>query len=219
MKTSTNKEPKLGFDIGNRIRDLRQQKRWTLEALADSSGLSISAISKIENGRVSTSFDTLVKIARGLDIPVAGLFGAPEPPAAANLAGPPTLSARRVFTRRGEGTPFSSDYYDYEVHSNELLYKGMIPLVMRVRTRVVPRRSDWSVHDGEEFIYVTKGELVLYSAFYSALHMKAGDSAYIDSTMGHAFVSVGEGDAEMLSICMTERLNFNDVIVGMPADE
>jgi hypothetical protein len=32
--------------------------------------------------------------------------------------------------------------------------------------------------------------------------------------MAHCFVSVGDEDAKILSICMTERLMFNDVSVG-----
>lgn len=219
MKAPSTADPKIDFDIGGRIRDLRQQKRWTLEALAESSGMSISAISKVENSQVSTSFDSLVKIAHGLGIPVAELFTTPNPAPAAKPQPQQRASARRTFTRNGEGAPFSSEYYDYQVHSNDLLHKGMIPLLMRIRTRELPPRSDWSEHDGEEFIYVTKGELILHTAFYSPLHLKAGDSAYIDSTMGHAFVSVGDGDAEMLSVCLTERLYFNNVIVGMTQDD
>ncbi|TGS14278.1 XRE family transcriptional regulator [Mesorhizobium sp. M2E.F.Ca.ET.209.01.1.1] len=202
------------FNLGAHIKHLRRKKRWTLETLGEASGLSISALSKIENAQVSTSFDTVVKIAHGLGMPVAELFESTEHNSAPGVEAPKHYTARRVSTRRGEGQPFASDYYDYEVHSSELLHKGMIPLVMTIRTREVPPRANWSVHDGEEFIFVVSGELELHTSLYSPLVLKAGDSAYIDSTMGHAFVSRSEDDAVMLSVCLTERLQFNDEVVG-----
>lgn len=121
-----------------------------------------------------------------------------------------------MFTRSGAGQPFTTAYYEYNVHSSELVQKGMIPLVMRIRTRTLPPKDKWSSHDGEEFISVTSGETILHTAYYAPLRLKTGDSAYIGSTMPHAFVSVGEDDAEILSICMTERLFFDQVSVGKP---
>jgi transcriptional regulator with XRE-family HTH domain len=212
---SPSKSERAAAGLGDRIKRIRQSKRWTLERLSEASGLSISALSKIENDQVSTSFDTLVKIAHGLGLPAAELFESPDPTGGQQADGPRVYSARRVFTRRGQGEPFSSDYYDYEVHSSELTHKGMIPLVMTINAREAPPRADWSVHDGEEFIYVVSGELVLHTALYAPLTLRAGDSAYIDSTMAHAFVSLSKDAAVMLSVCMTEQLRFNDQIVGL----
>jgi transcriptional regulator with XRE-family HTH domain len=219
MKTAGNQAPKMNFDLGACIRELRQEKRWTLEKLAETSGLSISAISKIENGQVSTSFDTLVKIAHGFGLTFAELFSVYDHRSITKSEQRQSISGRRAYTPSDEGVPFASEYYDYSVHSSELVHKGMIPLVMRIRTRELPPRSVWSTHDGEEFIYVTKGETVLHTAYYSPLRLGVGDSAYIDSIMPHAFVSTGEGDAELLSICMTERLQFDQVTIGMPPEE
>ncbi len=90
----------------------------------------------------------------------------------------------------------------------------MIPLVMQVKARNVPPIDEWSSHDGEEFVYVTRGATELHTQFYAPVRLEVGDSAYIDSTMRHAFLSVGKGDAEILSICMTETLRFGGVTVG-----
>lgn len=214
MKTNTVEEP-FSIDPGARIKAIRLERRLTLEKLAEASGISISALSKIENGQVSPAFDTIVKISHAFGISFGRLFDVDaqgEPPG--QPAAP--LTGRRTFTRAGAGLTFTTASYDYNVHSAELVQKGMIPLVMRIRARQLPPPEEWSSHDGEEFIYVTSGETVLHTACYAPLHLKTGDSAYIDSTMAHAFVSVGERDAEILSICMTERLFFDDVAVGKP---
>jgi len=203
--------PQTDRDFGVRVKDLRSARRWTLERLAEMSTVSISALSKIENGQVSASFDTIVKIAHAFGLTFAELFASAAIDPGEEI---PSIVGRRTYTLEGNGLPFSTDYYDYQVHSAELIHKGMIPLVMTIKTREVLPRKDWSTHDGEEFIYVIGGTTVLHTAYYAPLKLSAGDSAYIDSTMAHCFVSIGDEDARILSICMTERLMFNDVPIG-----
>lgn len=66
--------------IAARVRQLRTARDLSLEALADSSGVSRSMISLIERGEASATAVVLEKLASGLNITLAGLF---EPPAAA----------------------------------------------------------------------------------------------------------------------------------------
>jgi transcriptional regulator with XRE-family HTH domain len=192
--------------FGAHVKTLRLAHKWTLEQLGAKTGLSISALSKIENGQVSASFDTRVKIAHAF----GQSFGQLHRPAQEQQ----TAIGRRTFTRAGEGVKFHTAAYDYDVHSADLTLKGMIPLVMRIRAREVVPLAEWSSHDGEEFIYVAAGTVDLHTEFYTPLRLSAGDSAYIDSTMRHAFVSIGNDDAKILSICMTERLWFAEDVVG-----
>jgi transcriptional regulator with XRE-family HTH domain len=186
--------------LGRRVKELRQRKSWTLEQLGRESGVSISALSKIENEQVTPAFDTLVKISRAFGYSFDEFFRA--------SADSDFAFGLRTTTGAGEGIQFSSPYYDYEVHSAELTHKRMIALVMRIKTRELPPRQDWSSHQGEEFIYVVRGAVELHTQFYAPARLNQGDSAYIDSTMGHAFVSVGDGEAVMLSICLAERLDL-----------
>ncbi|HBJ28965.1 cupin domain-containing protein, partial [Cobetia sp.] len=60
---------------------------------------------------------------------------------------------------------------------------------------------DWVRHDGEEFLMVLAGSILLYSEFYEPLPLGEGDSIYFDSDMGHALVSTSEEDAIVLSVC------------------
>lgn len=54
--------------IGNRISQARNLRNLTQENLSELTGLSVSAISRIETGRNSTSLKTLSKICDVLDI-------------------------------------------------------------------------------------------------------------------------------------------------------
>lgn len=54
--------------IGNRIRELRKEKRWTQEKLAETSGIEPSNISHIERAATKLSLPTLVGIANALGV-------------------------------------------------------------------------------------------------------------------------------------------------------
>jgi transcriptional regulator with XRE-family HTH domain len=60
--------------LGRRIRHLRQERRMTLQDLAEATGLSSSMISLVERGRTSPSIGSLVVIASGVRVPIADLF-------------------------------------------------------------------------------------------------------------------------------------------------
>ncbi|MDA1129146.1 MAG: helix-turn-helix transcriptional regulator [Chloroflexi bacterium] len=57
--------------LGQYVRSLRRQKRWSLQVLAESVGLSASRISRIETDSAIPTADTVVKLANALggDIP------------------------------------------------------------------------------------------------------------------------------------------------------
>ena len=50
--------------VGGRLRVLREQRKFTLQELADTAGVSIGHISMIERGKGNPSFNTLVQIGR-----------------------------------------------------------------------------------------------------------------------------------------------------------
>ena len=54
--------------IGDKIRKLRQERRLTLQDLADLTGLSKPLLSQIENDQVTPPLATLLKIAKGLKV-------------------------------------------------------------------------------------------------------------------------------------------------------
>jgi transcriptional regulator with XRE-family HTH domain len=63
--------------IGQRLRDSRVRQRLTLDDLAGRTGLSKAALSKIENGLVSSPISTYYRIAAVLGLDGGGLFGEP----------------------------------------------------------------------------------------------------------------------------------------------
>ncbi len=77
-------EEAINQRIAATLRALRQQAGLSLEELATATGVSRSALSQIERAQSSPTAVVLSRIASGLGVPLATLFGAPEP--AANAA-------------------------------------------------------------------------------------------------------------------------------------
>lgn len=177
------------LDLGQRVRELRKARNWTLEQAATHAGLARSTLSKIENGQMSPTFDAVKKLAEGLDISVPQLF---TPPKGGQVMG------RRTITRSGQGKPHSTSTYEHELLAPEMRGKQMLPYRARVRARSFDEFDGWVRHDGEEFLYVLSGVITFFSEFYEPIEMRRGDSAYYDAAMGHNVISTSDEDAMIL---------------------
>lgn len=60
--------------IGSRLRELRDERAWSLDVLAERSRVSRSTISLIERGESSPTAAVLDKLATALSVPLASLF-------------------------------------------------------------------------------------------------------------------------------------------------
>jgi len=64
--------------IGPRLRRLRQNRGLTLVAVAALTGLSISALSRIETGHRQPTLDALIPLARAYEVTLNHLIAAPR---------------------------------------------------------------------------------------------------------------------------------------------
>ncbi|HSF91622.1 MAG TPA: XRE family transcriptional regulator [Paracoccaceae bacterium] len=177
------------LNLGERVRELRKARNWTLEQAANKAGLARSTLSKIENGQMSPTFDAVRKLATGLEISVPQLFTPPKSD---------KVMARRSVTRAGTGKPLVTATYEHEILANDLSHKQMLPYRTTVRVRSFDDFDGWVRHDGEEFLYVLTGVIRFYSEFYEPVEMRRGDTAYYDAAMGHNVISVSDEDAVIL---------------------
>ena len=181
------------LDLGQRVRDIRMGRDWTLEQAAQQTGLARSTLSKIEYGLMSPTYDALKKLATGLEISVPQLF---TPPNSRDANG------RLATTKAGEGTSHPTTPYEHEMLAGALTKKAMLPYRSRVRARSIDEFEGWVRHDGEEFLLVLTGVIKLYTEFYEPIEMARGDSAYYDATMGHNVISVSQDDATILWVTL-----------------
>lgn len=62
------------ISIGNRIKFYRLQRKWTLERMADETGVSLQMLARVERGERSCSLNTLIQIANALQLPADELL-------------------------------------------------------------------------------------------------------------------------------------------------
>lgn len=68
----------LRIQFGKRLRELRIERGFTQEALAEATDLSVDFLSLVERGRNAPSFETLEKFEKVLCVPVKELFNLPK---------------------------------------------------------------------------------------------------------------------------------------------
>lgn len=72
--------------IGDRLRDMREEKKLSQGDIEKRSGLLRCYISRVENGHTVPALETLEKMARALEVPLYQLFyEGEEPPNVPNL--------------------------------------------------------------------------------------------------------------------------------------
>lgn len=183
-----------GRAIGARIRALRLARGLSQGELAKLTGLSEPTLSRIENGQSLISAHKLYTLAEVLGTDISAFFG----PAATTVA-----PGVRSITRKGEGAAFTSPRYVARVLATDLARKSMHPAINTVTARDPVPLEELSRHDGEEFLYVLSGTLVLQSEHYAPLRLEAGDSVYFDARMGHAYLSGSRQPAVFLVVATT----------------
>lgn len=73
--------------IGERLRELREQKNFSQGDIEHRTGLLRCYISRVENGHTVPAIETLEKLARALEVPMYKLFyDGQEPPKAPNIS-------------------------------------------------------------------------------------------------------------------------------------
>ena len=182
-----------GEVLGKMIRDARKDKGLTLEEAAKAAAIGRSTLSKIENNQTRPSFEIIRRLMQTLELETPQLFV---------QSGQSGVTGRRDFTRTGLGEHKETSTYDHELLCSELTSKRMVPYISTIKARDVTEFDNWVRHQGEEFMFVLSGELILYTEHYRPLRMGAGDSVYYDSGMGHGCVSVSKEDARVLWVSL-----------------
>jgi transcriptional regulator with XRE-family HTH domain len=202
--------------LGMSLRDLRKQRGMTLAEASALTGLPVSTLSKMENNRMSISYDKLLRICQGLGVDIAQLFAADASVAPAGPA--PAFSGRRSITRAGEGYAIETANYAHLYPAADLLKKRIVPIVAEVRARSVKEFGELIRHCGEEYAFVLEGTVDLYTDLYAPTRLETGDSIYFDSGMGHAYIAVSPGVCRVLSICSGEADQLMAVGAGGDKD-
>lgn len=189
---------------GAALKALRTEKGWSLAEVSRRTGMPISSLSKVENNKMELTLDRLMRISVALEADIAGLFLPPSAQYASTEA-----TGRRSLTKAGEGKVVDTAIGQYHYLAYDMLNKGSLPIIIDVTAKSLEEFGEFNRHPGEELLLILEGELDLYTSMYVPANLKAGDSMYFDSNMGHAYVAVGDGPCRILSICIAPGADFS----------
>ncbi|MFC7263396.1 helix-turn-helix domain-containing protein [Streptomyces lutosisoli] len=163
--------------IGPRLRTLRRDRGLTLEALAATTGLSVSTLSRLESGKRRPTLDLLIPLARVHHIALDQLVAAPA-------SGDPRVHLKPL--RKSQGSvlvPLTQ-------------YPGRVQVFKQV---LAPREPKLVTHDGYEWLYVLAGELrLILGERDCTLH--PGEVAEFDTREPHWFGPANTSAVEILHL-------------------
>jgi DNA-binding transcriptional MerR regulator/quercetin dioxygenase-like cupin family protein len=168
--------------IGAHLRQLRARRKLSLAQVAQAVGISVGFLSALERSQMSGSVGTLRKLARFYKTNILDFFDASE------ASGRQVHPAERKVLELGAGVRM------------ELLAWGntvMEPHLFRVAPDA--GSGDSYTHEGEEFIYVMRGELKI-TLNDEEYHLKPGDSFYFESATPHRWKNPGNKETLVLWI-------------------
>jgi transcriptional regulator with XRE-family HTH domain len=200
--------------LGTLLRGLRSRNQWTLKQMSDRSGIPISTLSKVEHDRLTLTYDKLLQLSQRLNIRMSELFAENDPGAEVQV------TARRSIGDVDRSVRVTTANYDYYYLCTELRRKRMIPIITRIRAKSVQEFGELVRHPGEEFIYVVSGNIVVHTEFYDPVPLEEGGSIYIDSNMGHAYLT-GEdcNEAVVLGVCSSAEDGLMDSLMDLHGED
>jgi transcriptional regulator with XRE-family HTH domain len=182
--------------LGRLLRSLRLRNDWTLKEMSARTGIPLSTLAKVEHDRLTLTYDKLLQLSERLEIRMSDLFAEPSDDRT------PPVTARRSIGRVDRAVRINTKNYDYYFLCAELRRKHMIPVLTRIRAKSLHEFGDLMHHAGEEYIFVVQGRVVIHTEFYEPVVLEAGESIYLDSNMGHAYVAAeGCDEATVLGVC------------------
>ena len=166
--------------VGPRLRALRQEHGTTLAGLSETTGISVSTLSRLESGQRRATLELLLPLAGAYRVPLDELVGAPP-------TGDPRIYARPLRHRSGQTIlPLSRQATGLQA------FKHIIPAGAR-------SEPDPKTHEGYEWLYVLHGRLRLVLGEHD-LVLPEGEAAEFDTRVPHWFGSANGEAVEFLSI-------------------
>jgi transcriptional regulator with XRE-family HTH domain len=164
--------------VGERLKRVRTQRKATLTAVAASTGISKSTLSRLETGQRRPTLELLLALSQAYRVPLDDLVGAPEVGDPRVHMKPGRVKGRTVLplTRQPNGMQ---------------AWKIVLPT-----SKVTPEPR---AHDGHEWMYVLSGHVRLVLGEEDWV-LAPGEVVEFETQVPHWFGSTGREPAEVLSI-------------------
>ncbi len=185
----------IAVAIGTQVRNLRRKLDLTGTELAEQAGLSAGMLSKIENGAVSASIDSLEALARALNVPLTTFFASYEEKRDCSHV---SAGHGVMIERRGTKAGHQYQLLGHSISGEIVVEPYLITLTKEAKPYTLFQ------HAGVEFIYMLTGK-VLYRHADKAYPLAPGDSLFFDAAALHGPEELTELPMTYLSIIIYPR--------------
>jgi transcriptional regulator with XRE-family HTH domain len=168
--------PNLGVFVGAALKRLRQDQNLTIQDVSRLSDISRGMLSRIENGQVMPSLDTLSRVCRAVNVSISQLFKDYDMPDGAARYVP--AGQGMTVVRRGTKRGHSYELLSYDQGPKKLFEPFLITL--DDQSEVFPRFQ----HAGTEFLYMLKGRIEYRHGQHTYV-LKPGDSLTFSGDIPH----------------------------------
>jgi quercetin dioxygenase-like cupin family protein len=173
--------------FGAKMKQLRILRKISFETLANKTGLAQRYLKDIEEGKTIPPVAAVIQISKALSIDSGSFLSAEE---------------QEVMARRRKESFFKrTQAYSYKTLTLDAETKHMKAFLVTIDPRQDHRMVDYR-HEGEEFIYVLRGEVEI-SVGENQNQLKKGDNLHFDSGIPHKLRNLGDEEAELLVVLYT----------------
>lgn len=195
-RSNADRNPGLERYIGTMLRQARVAQSLTIADVADLAGLSAGMVSKIENGQVATSLDSLARLTSALGLTLSQLFrdyDSPEGSAQLVKSGEGLEVARRG-TRQGHTYHMLAYSRGHQRNFEPFL------ISMDDESEAFPTFQ----HEGTQFIYVLHGRMD-YRHGKQIYRLERGDAFTFDARVPHGPETLLEVPIRFLAVTVFDH--------------
>ena len=175
--------------IGEIIHRLRKEKKMTLVELSEKSGVALATLSRIENGRMTGTLNSHLKICKALEIDITELYK--------DLS----LSKKEVEIRSRKArmeVSLHSKNVSSQMLIQSALNKKMMPLIIKI-AKGSSTHKDATKTGIEKFIYIAAGKIEA-NIGEEKYNLTKGDTLYFESSAPHHFKNTGPEEASLICV-------------------
>lgn len=176
--------------LGPRIKSYREQLNYSVEKLAEKSGVSVEVIEAIEKGEVLPILGVLIKLSRALGQRIGTFTDDQFKP------DPVIVRAEERESLRQQPMPEKSGHIRYFRLGSGKIDRHMEPCFIELLPEENPTPSS---HEGEEFILVNEGEVALRYGDETFL-LGPGDSVCYNSIVQHTVTAANGKPATIFGV-------------------
>lgn len=166
--------------VGGRLRSLRTQRRTTLASLSETTGISVSTLSRLESGQRRPTLELLMPLARAYGVTLDELVAAPP-------MGDPRVHMRPIRRHGALIIPLTQKATGIGA------YKYILPATEH------PAVPDPRTHEGYEWIYILSGQLRLVLGDEEMI-LHPGEAAEFSTRLPHWMASATADAVEFIAL-------------------